>query len=187
MHGDGTSTQLHAGQTKTRYSHAVYLISSPPSCTNLVLLTSRYAFGLIDMQAASCPLQITVPPELFDEMEKECADPLDPVFRLVPPVFEEYAITIYDQIGHPEVTSDNFWDVYTDVLTAFRSLPDDPELAKTLQCVEDDAEDEIPLLPVLRPLPDDRHRDPGVSGGAVDDLDLREFAYFTPSEDENDM
>jgi hypothetical protein len=154
----------------------------------MVLSTSRYALCPVHL-AISHLVQITVAPELFDEMEKEWADPLDPVFHLSPPAFKKHATAIYDQIGRPDVTSDNFWEVYAGFLTAFRSLPDDPELAKTLQSVGEDEVVEIPLLPGLRPLDSGRLDGSGnrVVSDAVDDLDLREYAYFTPSEDESNM
>jgi hypothetical protein len=144
--------------------------------------------------------QVTVPPELFAEMEKEWADPDDSVFFLVPQAFEAHAIEIYDRIGNPAITSANFWDIYTQVLAMFRFLPRDPQLEASLQEAQD-IPDQVELLTDLRDLP---HGDStlGTHGyyymgglaqppvldddGRVDaaDFDLREYAYFTSSDDE---
>ena len=86
-------------------------------------------------------------------MEIEWADPSDPKFLLAPPSFEAHAFAIYDQMGQPGITSTNFWEVYVEMLALFKALPDDPDLAKSLQELDDGAE-EMALLPGLQDLPD---------------------------------
>ena len=138
-----------------------------------------------------------MPLELLEEMEREWADPEDPVFLLVPREFEAHAIAIYDRIGNPAITSANFWDIYTQVLAAFHYLPQDPRLDARLQDVSD-TPNQIELLPGLSDLPHGDHTT-GTHGyyymgglaqppaleddGDAADVDLREYAYFT-SDDE---
>jgi len=134
-------------------------------------------------------------------MEKEWADPADPVFLLVPRAFKVHADKFYEQIGQPSLTSNNFWDVYTQILALFRFLPDDdPNLSEALK--HGDEVVEIELLSGLRDLP---HGDntTGTHGyyylgglenpptadegdANANEVDLREYAYFTPSEDDDE-
>ncbi|KAF7797832.1 hypothetical protein EIP86_009038 [Pleurotus ostreatoroseus] len=67
----------------------------------------------------------------IDEVRAEFADPNDPVFDLVPPRFAERAAAYYGEAGMPEVTRENVWDIYLDLLAFFQSieLEDDEELA----------------------------------------------------------
>jgi hypothetical protein len=136
-------------------------------------------------------------------MEREWAPPCDPVFLLVPEGFRGHVETIYVDLGCPAVTSDTVWQVYADVLAAFRVLPRDLALVQDLRAIEDkqDGVDGIDLIPGLRDLPfgDGEIGDHGyyymgglavpppldnVTEAAVGDDD-REFAYFTPDEDDS--
>jgi hypothetical protein len=147
-------------------------------------------------------LQVLVSHELFDEMEQKWAPPDDPVFELVPPLFNTQANAIYVLIGKPPVTSKSFWDVYSKLLQAFRTLPPDSAVTEFLSghVIRDDCE-EVPLLPGLKEL---RNGDRVVgahgyhnTGGTPSDDDngdviqedeenFREFADFTPDEDGED-
>ena len=84
-------------------------------------------------------------------MEQAWADPTDPVFLLVPRTFKEHAVTFYDRIGQPAVTFKTFWDIYVQIVAAFKHLPEDG-LTETLQNIQTETE-EIELLSGLRDLP----------------------------------
>lgn len=93
-------------------------------------------------------------------MEQRWAPRDLPVFELVPRSFNEQANVLYMNIGSPAVSSSTFWDVYKQLLSAFRALPASPLLDEAVSaaaaCVE---EEEVPLLPGLRDL---RHGDDGI-------------------------
>ena len=92
-------------------------------------------------------------------MEQQWAPRDLPVFQLVPPAFDEQANVLYTNIGCPVVSSSTFWDVYKQLLSAFRALPTIPlldEAVSAAACVEDV---EIPLLSGLRDL---RYGDDGI-------------------------
>jgi hypothetical protein len=97
-----------------------------------------------------------ITPELFDEMEQEWAPPNDPVFRLVPATFEQQAAMLYHTLGQPAVSSATFWTVYQELLSAFRTLPDNLQLAEALLSADEGANEEVPVLTGLREL---RHGD----------------------------
>ena len=129
-------------------------------------------------------------------MEQEWAPPDDPVFRLVPATFEQQAATLYQTIGQPDVSSATFWTVYQELLTAFRMLPANPQLAEALLGADEGADEEVPVLTGLREL---RHGDNvvgehrylyygGLENPPADDdeseeepavVDPREFADFS--------
>lgn len=145
-------------------------------------------------------IQIVITPELFDEMEQEWAPPNDPVFRLVPATFEQQAATLYHTMGQPVVSSATFWTVYQELLSAFRMLPANPQLAEALLSADEGADEVVPVLTGLREL---RHGDNvvgehgylyygGLENPPVDDdldetdkesaaggVDPREFADFS--------
>ncbi|KDR65144.1 hypothetical protein GALMADRAFT_1330174 [Galerina marginata CBS 339.88] len=101
----------------------------------------------------STDYKIDVSPELFDTMEERWAPRNLPVFQLVPPPFEEQANALYTGLGRPAVSSSTFWDVYKQLLSAFRALPMTPLLDKVvLAAAVEVQEEEVPLLPGLRDL-----------------------------------
>ena len=86
-------------------------------------------------------------------MEQRWAPRDLPVFRLVPETFDEQANLLYDNLGRPAVSSSSFWDVYKQLLSAFRALPASPLLDEAvLAAAADVVEEEVPLLPGLRDL-----------------------------------
>lgn len=134
-------------------------------------------------------------------MEQEWAPPNDPVFRLVPATFEQQAAMLYRTLGQPVVSSATFWTVYQELLSAFHTLPANPQLAEALLSADEGADEEVPVLTGLHEL---RHGDNvvGEHGGLdnppandLDDLDgthgssdeepaqagvdLREYADFS--------
>jgi hypothetical protein len=126
-------------------------------------------------------------------MDIEWANPSDPKFLLVPPAFEVHAVAIYDEMGQPAITSNNFWEVYLEMLALFRVLPDDPDLTESLRHLQDEDAKEMELLSNLQDLPDhdDRWRTQrrvslGDASHEIGAEGLGEFAYFTPSEDDDD-
>ena len=109
--------------------------------------------SLFLMLTQSCQ-QIDTPAYLFDEMAAIYAPPDHPVFQLVPPLFDDLANQHYADIGQPTITSDNFWDIYRDVLECFRRSADE-ELTAVLansDRQETAAQDDgLPVLPEMRP------------------------------------
>lgn len=86
-------------------------------------------------------------------MEQRWASRDLPVFELVPHSFDEQANVLYMNIGSPAVSSLTFWDVYKQLLSAFRALPAtlllDEAVSAATACVE---EEEVSLLPGLHDL-----------------------------------
>jgi hypothetical protein len=126
-------------------------------------------------------------------MEQKWA-PCDlPVFQLVPPPFEKQVNALYTSFRKPAVCFRTFWDVYDQLLTAFRALPQTVSLAEALENADQGAEEEVPLISGLRDL---RYGDAAVGElgyvyyGGLDNLsvvtegdqeeeDLREYADFS--------
>ena len=99
-----------------------------------------------------------MPAELFDEMEAIYAPPDHSVFELVPPLFHERADRCYTEAGRPVVTSDNFWDIFRDVLARFRAALDEEqhdELTTLLSARSEhesaENEDNMPVLANMKP------------------------------------
>jgi hypothetical protein len=61
-------------------------------------------------------LQVKVEQEALDHVRQLYAPPDDPVFELVPPIFAAHADTLYEDMGRPEVTSRNVWEIYQGIL-----------------------------------------------------------------------
>jgi hypothetical protein len=95
--------------------------------------------------------QIPVPADLIDEVEQRYAPPDHPVFQLVPPTFEERVIVRYNALDRPAVTINSFWNIYHQLLAAFRTQEPDPELDSILSVHDTSCEaieaDGVPLLP----------------------------------------
>ncbi|KAJ7205542.1 hypothetical protein GGX14DRAFT_568877 [Mycena pura] len=62
---------------------------------------------------------VSVPPELFDEMEAIWAPPDHAVFNLTPPKFTELVTEFYKQLGQPIVGAKSLWIVYAQLLQKF--------------------------------------------------------------------
>ncbi|KAJ7199908.1 hypothetical protein GGX14DRAFT_572338 [Mycena pura] len=62
---------------------------------------------------------VSVPPELFDEMEAIWAPPDHAVFNLTPPEFTELVTEFYKQLGQPIVGAKSLWIVYAQLLQKF--------------------------------------------------------------------
>ena len=83
--------------------------------------------------------------------EQEWAPPDHPVFDLVPPVFEEFILSVYAMADQPEVNFDDFWQIYKHLLSiAEEHVHFHPEVQAVLLehgAVHDGGEDqEIPLV-----------------------------------------
>lgn len=133
----------------------------------------------------------------MDEFEAQWAPPNDPVFLLTPTPFDDQAQILYANLGSPPVSSNTFWEVYTNVLGAFRLVNSNVELDNVLSQPIDLAIDDVPLLEGLQDLPNGQDDvgdhgyvymggldkpplpDPeeGASGGAENDL--REYVIFS--------
>jgi hypothetical protein len=61
-------------------------------------------------------LQVKVEQEALDHVRQLYAPSDDPVFELVPPIFAAHADTLYEDMGRPEVTSKNVWEIYRGIL-----------------------------------------------------------------------
>ncbi|KAH7905061.1 hypothetical protein BJ138DRAFT_1018219 [Hygrophoropsis aurantiaca] len=108
-------------------------------------------------QFDSLDFKIPVPAELLDEVEEKYAPSDHPVFDLVPPLFDQRANELYQAIGAPLVSSDNFWGVYQQLLSQFRSTTTgcDPQMETLLRSSSEPDEDdpnEIAILPDLKDL-----------------------------------
>lgn len=66
--------------------------------------------------------QVKVEQEALDHVRQLYAPPDDPVFELVPPVFARHAHALYEAMGHPEVTSNNVWDIYRGILQGLEAI-----------------------------------------------------------------
>lgn len=113
-------------------------------------------------------------------MEREWVRPQDPVFNLVPPTFQEQVVVLYAEIGQPEVSSDNFWPVYQQLLTAFCSLPSTANFRTAFAVANEGEEDEVPVLEGLRDL-----RNGGIVVGTNDHVYYGGLEIPPASEDEN--
>jgi len=80
--------------------------------------------------------KIPVSPELFDQVEAQFAPQDDPVFQLVPPLFDARANDLYLNIGQPVVASDTLWTIFRQLLEQFRTREEDVELLDTLAAYE---------------------------------------------------
>ena len=60
-------------------------------------------------------IQILVSDNLLTEAEEQWAPADDPIFKLVPPAFQEIVAQCYNDLGCPAVTFESFWKVYCDL------------------------------------------------------------------------
>lgn len=155
--------------------------------------------------------QINVTESLFDKVKDKWAPSHLPIFELVPQAFDEQINRVYASIGHPAISSRNFWEIYDLMLTSFQSLPEDAHVSRAIQMADNGLEEQVALTENLRDL---RYGDNGVGdlgyiyyGGLTDPLpassslrtpisseeeceeveeDLREFADFTDHESEDE-
>ena len=79
-------------------------------------------------------------------MEQKWASCDLPVFQLVPLAFEEQVKILYTSLGKPAVCFQTFWDVYNQLLIAFRALPQATPLIQALENADQDAEIDVPLI-----------------------------------------
>jgi hypothetical protein len=66
---------------------------------------------------------VTVTDEILDAARDEWAPDDDPVFQLVPPLFQEIISSCYAAIGRPVVSFDTFWDIYLHLREAIEEGP----------------------------------------------------------------
>lgn len=92
-------------------------------------------------------------PQLLDEVEVQWAPTDDPVFLRAPAAFQDQAQVLYATFGSPPVSSNNFWQVYIDLLNAFRHVNRNPELDNLLSLPIDLGIDNVPLMAGLQDLP----------------------------------
>lgn len=148
---------------------------------------------------------------MLNAARENWAPPDDPVFRLVPPSFQEHIDAVYASIGYPEISAATFWETYGQLLEALRIIPDQIYAPEELSAEASAFEVDIPVLPNLRnirmgdipigesmgKIMDLRHGDDYGSENEIaqslydsgDELDaeemgmdLREYADFTDSE-----
>ncbi|KAJ7139358.1 hypothetical protein C8R44DRAFT_605301, partial [Mycena epipterygia] len=96
--------------------------------------------------------KVIVPPELFNEMEQQWAPSEDPVFQLAPPVFTTKILELYESLGSPAVSSNNFWEVYTALLNGIVLIDHDDELTANIQDMDAAFDSPIELIPSQKPL-----------------------------------
>jgi hypothetical protein len=172
----------------------------------VVLLSSDPHAGL------NKDLQIPVPSELLDKVEAQFAPPDDPVFQLVPPLFDQRAREHYLKIGQPIVSSDTLWTIFRQLLQQFQADEEDVELMDSLVTHKDLQvglhDEKMELLPNMKPFrngagimgPKGSHYAGGLANppggtviagfsedGAEDGAVAQpEYAIFTDSEDSSD-
>lgn len=69
-----------------------------------------------------------------------------PIFDLVPPAFEKQISAFYSSLGCPAVSSANFWDIYIQLLDAFRALSPLAKITEALGKADLGTEEQVPLL-----------------------------------------
>jgi hypothetical protein len=95
-------------------------------------------------------------------MERDWCPPDLEVFKLVPDVFQLHIERVYQAIGSPEISSNNFWTVYSLLCEEFKkdACVDDPQMQETFnrqQILDPLQSADIPVLPGLAPLRNDRY------------------------------
>jgi hypothetical protein len=96
-------------------------------------------------------------------MERDwCAPDLE-VFKLVPDIFQLHIERIYQAIGSPAISSNNFWTVYSLLCNEFKKddSVDDPQMQEAFNRQQNldplQSPVDIPVLPGLAPLRNDRY------------------------------
>lgn len=107
-----------------------FLIRSKPHHFNALDFKATYIFSFCILYT-DLHSQIPVSKELLDEMEATYAPRDDPVFQLVPTLFDQRAKHLYSVIGQPVVSSSTMWDIFRQLLHQFRTL-EDPDLEGVL-------------------------------------------------------
>lgn len=101
----------------------------------------------------------------------------NPVFQLVPPVVETRLHHIFHaQLGksREDIDADSFWDIYLDVLDAFRQLPPNPAVQHALSGTSHQNDyDDVPVPDRIPVLPGKAFRD----GDMVVGVGATEYEY----------
>ncbi|KAF8125216.1 hypothetical protein K438DRAFT_2002219 [Mycena galopus ATCC 62051] len=148
-------------------------------------------------QFGTTDYKVIITPELFDEMEATWAPLSDPVFKLVPDTFDRQISGFYEALGHPEVSLDTFWMIYSSLLNAFSTEIQDG-IQNDIVHADDNFELSAALIPAQANLPvygdlgyeylGGLPRPPALTSDGdwvdedVDGADVREYAEFTDDE-----
>ena len=83
-------------------------------------------------------MQVQVEQEALDHVRQLYAPPDDPVFELVPPIFAAHADALYEDMGRPEVTSKNVWEIYRGILQDLEAVQhaSEREAEEYAECLE---------------------------------------------------
>jgi hypothetical protein len=135
-------------------------------------------------------------------METLYALPNHPVFQLVPALFHARADGFYENSGRPIITSNNFWDVYRDILAQFQRSSLDAELETVLRTASEQQtaafDDDVPVLPnmmpfrcgaaVMRRENQDQYMGGLTASGSTSNVvqDERRYADLTTDDEDND-
>lgn len=96
-------------------------------------------------------------------MEQEWCPPNLEVFKLMPDVFQVHVMRIYQALGSPTVSSNNFWTVYSLLCGEFKkdTCIDDLRMQEVLDNQQNfnplQSPVDIPVLPGLAPLCNDQY------------------------------
>ena len=96
-------------------------------------------------------------------MEGDWCPPNLDVFKLVPDIFQIHIERVYQAIGSPAVSSNNFWTVYSLLCDEFKkdACVDDPQMQEVFNQQQNlnplQSEVDIPVLPGLAPLHNNRY------------------------------
>jgi len=77
---------------------------------------------------------------LLEAAEAKWAPPEDPVFQLVPPDFESHVTQCFEDLEKPEVTFNNFWDVYCELRDLVGAVVPDDLTVLLSESILDDAD-----------------------------------------------
>lgn len=66
-------------------------------------------------------------------MRQEFAPSDNPVFQLGPPEFGEYAGILFESMGSPDISSENIWEIYRELVYRFEHLDDAVDFIEQLQ------------------------------------------------------
>ena len=98
---------------------------------------------------SSLQTQIAVEPEAIQYVRDLYAPPSDPTFELVPAAFATYADIFYRGLGSQEISWDNVWDIYRDLLFRFEQLDEIEDIVEEWETQVNLMDDDPPAIPLM--------------------------------------
>ncbi|ETW77826.1 hypothetical protein HETIRDRAFT_326132 [Heterobasidion irregulare TC 32-1] len=135
--------------------------------------------------------KVSVPNDVFDEIERTWAPPDHNVFKLVPEEFAARVGACYGLMNEPVISSGTFWNIYRQMLAALEAMPLDASFQQMLDDHVSYSEgqmqeqESVPVISGLQDLVDDRVV--GVGRDPIDrDSDEEVYAIFTDTESDGE-